>query len=188
VRGQPDTALSPTGLSLDLGHGSLLPGKLPPGLRGQAKELTERELPWPRPLRLSRWPRTSAGHRRPLTRPRPRARYTTPQQARLLACTRTRTRTRHTSYQVLQIPAGYQVLQIPAGWVIQGTVPHDLVNAPANDPDKNPDSSDGKLFAGMQQIGMPGGQRVPVNGHVARYQADAGDDTQTPGFKYTLGR
>lgn len=87
-------------------------------------------------------------------------------------------------------PPGYEVKEIPAGWVIQGSNSFALVIAPANDPDKNPDSFLGKIMVGWQStLGSSAfGKPVKVNGRPGYYQADAGAHTQMLVFEDAHGR
>lgn len=77
-------------------------------------------------------------------------------------------------------PPGYIVKKIPAGWVIQGSTPYDLVIAPANDPDKSPDSFLGKLLVTQDNFDTAdaasnGWASTTVGGHAAFYSNGNGD-------------
>jgi hypothetical protein len=84
-------------------------------------------------------------------------------------------------------PPGYVVKKIPAGWVIQGTNSYNLVIAPANDPDKSPDSFLGKLLVTQEEFSTAdaasnGWVPATVGGHAAYY-----NDGKSAGMAQTAG-
>jgi hypothetical protein len=89
-------------------------------------------------------------------------------------------------------PPGYTVKEIPDGWVIQGSTSYLLTIAPANDPDKSPDSFLGKLVVSWESVGATSanGQPVTVAGRPGYYSEQNADGvlTQTLIWKDTKGR
>lgn len=89
-------------------------------------------------------------------------------------------------------PPGYTVKDIPDGWVIQGSTSYLLTIAPANDPDKSPDSFLGKLVVSWESVGAnsANGQPVTVAGRPGYYSEQNADGvlTQTLIWKDTKGR
>jgi len=90
-------------------------------------------------------------------------------------------------------PPGYTVKEIPKGWVIQGSSSFVLTIAPANDPDKNPDSFLGKLMIGWQAdytASPSDGTPVTVAGRPGYYDEQNADGvpTQSLAWKDAQGR